>query len=127
MLLEVGKAVSFLGSLLSMLLLLERAFFVPGIRWEERLTLGLEQLVLSGCVCLVSGLVFTWPSAANPEAGRSIFRTLPVKLYLWAALGAALLLGCPGTWRYLMCRCFGRISRGSAPAGGTASERMAVL
>ena len=91
MLLEIGKAVSFLVSLLSMFPLLERAFFAPGTRWEERLGLALEQLVLSGCVCFVSGLVFTWPSAANPEAGRSLFRTLPVKMYLWALLGTALL------------------------------------
>ena len=91
MLLEVGKAVSFLVSLLSMFPLLERAFFAPGTRWEERLVPALEQLVLSGCVCFMSGLVFTWPSASNPEAGRSVFRTLPVKLYLWALLGMVLL------------------------------------
>ena len=91
MLLEVGKAVSFLVSLLSIFPLLERAFFAPGTRWEERLEMALEQLVLSGCVCLISGLVFTWPSAANPEAGRSLFHTLPVKMYLWALPGMALL------------------------------------
>ena len=91
MLLEIGKAVSFLVSLLSMFPLLERAFFAPGTRWEERLGMALEQLVLSGCVCFVSGLVFTWPSAANPEADRSLFRTLPVKMYLWALPGTALL------------------------------------
>lgn len=93
MLLEVGKAVSFLMSLLSMFPLLERAFFVPGTRWEERLVLALEQLVLSGCVCFISGLVFTWPSAANPEAARSIFRTLPVRMFLWALMGVVFLFG----------------------------------
>lgn len=93
MLLEVGKAVSFLVSLLSMFPLLERAFFVPGVRWEERLEMALEQLVLSGCVCFISGLVFTWPSATNPEAERSIFRTLPVRMYLWAMAGMVVLFG----------------------------------
>ena len=93
MLLEVGKAVSFLASLLSMLPLLEHAFFVPGTRWEERLVLALQQLVLSGCVCFMSGLVLTWPSATNPEAKVSVFRTLPVRMYLWAAFGMTFLFG----------------------------------
>ena len=80
-------------SLLSLLPLLEQAFFVPGTRWEERLVLALEQLVLTGGVCLVSGLIFTWPSEANPKTRQSIFHTLPVKMYLWAVLGVGLLFG----------------------------------
>jgi hypothetical protein len=100
MLLELGKAGSFFLSLLSLYPVLVSAFFVQGSRWEERLMLALGKVVVAGCVCLASGLVFTWPSRGNPEAGKAITSTLPVKVFLWAAPGMMVLFLV--SW-YLMC------------------------
>ena len=58
MLLEIGKAVSFITSILSLCALLDSAFFVPGSRWEERLVGSLLRIALAGCVCFASGLRF---------------------------------------------------------------------
>ncbi len=41
MLLEIGKALSFILSLLSLYPIVLSAFFVPGTHWEERLSLSL--------------------------------------------------------------------------------------
>jgi hypothetical protein len=87
MLLEVGKAVSFLVSILSLCALLESAFFVPGSRWEERLVGSLLRIALAGCVCFASGLLFR--SAEHVEG--PVTRTLPVRLYFWALAGMTVL------------------------------------
>jgi hypothetical protein len=87
MLLEVGKAVSFLMSILSLCALLESAFFVPGSRWEERLVGSLLRIALAGCVCFASGLLFR--SAEHVEG--PVTRTLPVRLYFWALAGMTVL------------------------------------
>ena len=87
MFLEIGKALSFLMSILSLCALLESAFFVPGSRWEERLVGSLLRIGLAGCVCFASGLLFR--SAEHSDA--SVVRTLPVKLFFWALTGMAVL------------------------------------
>ena len=87
MLLEVGKALSFIMSILSLYALLVSAFFVPGSRWEERLADSLLRIALAACVCLASGLMFRSTEPGEPP----VTRTLPVRLFFWALAGMALL------------------------------------
>jgi hypothetical protein len=87
MLLEVGKAFSFIISILSLYALLVSAFFVPGSTWEDRLADSLLRIALAGCVCFASGLMFR--SAERAEV--PLMRTLPVRLFLWSLTGMALL------------------------------------
>ena len=87
MLLEVGKALSFFMSILSLYALLVSAFFVPGSRWEERLVGSLLRIGLAACVCFASGLLFR----ETERGGPPVTGTLPVRLFLWALAGMALL------------------------------------
>jgi hypothetical protein len=87
MLLEIGKAVSLLMSILSLCALLESAFLIPGARWEERLVASLLRIALAGCVCFASGLLFR---SADTEPA-SVTRTLPVRLFFWALAGMTVL------------------------------------
>lgn len=91
MLLEIGKLVSLLLSILSLDALLASAFFVPGSPWDDRLLNSLTRLVLAGCVCFASGLLFERPANHNSETGSDILDTLPVRLFFWALAGMALL------------------------------------
>jgi hypothetical protein len=90
MLLEIGRALSFLLSILSLFPVLRSAFFVPGSHWQERLAMSLLYIALAACVCLASGLLFAWPSPANPH-GQSLTSTLPVRMLLCALGGMAVL------------------------------------
>jgi len=99
-LLELGKAISFFVSILSIYPVAISAFFVPGSRWEERLSMALAKLVIAGCVCFISGLIFSWPARSNPEAGVALTSTLPVRLFFWAAAGGVALF--MTSW-YLVC------------------------
>ena len=87
MLLEIGKGVSLLMSILSLCALLESAFLVPGTRWDERLVGSLLRIALAGCVCFASGMLF---QSDEPEPAP-VTRTLPVRLFFWALLGMAVL------------------------------------
>jgi hypothetical protein len=104
MFLELGKAVAFLLSLLSLYRVAISAFFVPGSHWEERMYLALARLVIAACVCFASGLLFTWPSKTNPNAGEPLMSTLPVRLFFWAVGGMVVFfvaiwyLRCEGPW-----------------------------
>ena len=91
MLLEIGKAVSFVTSILSLCALLARAFFVPGSRWEERLVGSLLWIALAGCVCFASGLIFQWTGRSVEHIEAPVMRTLPVRLFFWALAGMTLL------------------------------------
>jgi hypothetical protein len=91
MLLELGKLVSLLLSILSLDALLASAFFVPGSPWDERLLNSLTRIVLAACVCFASGLLFNRQPHEGTEAGPEILRTLPVRLFFWAVAGMALL------------------------------------
>ena len=84
-LLDLGKAGSFLMSVLSLCALLDSAFFVPATRWEDRLITSAAKVGFAGCVCLISGLLF---HVSQPRV--SIAHTLPVRLFLWAIAGFAL-------------------------------------
>jgi hypothetical protein len=87
MLLEVGKALSFFLSILSLYAVMISAFFVPGSRWEERLMDSLLRIGLAGCVCFASGLIFRSSTAEEPP----VTRTLPVRLFFWALAAMVLL------------------------------------
>jgi hypothetical protein len=101
MLLELSRTISFFLSLLSLYPVLMSAFFIPGIRWEERLTMALLKVALAGCICFASGLLFCWPSGNNTEAtspeGTSaeatepLMSTLPVRMFCWTMAGVAIL------------------------------------
>jgi len=83
MLRELGKAVTFILSLLSLYALLTSAFFVPGSLWQDRAVGSLETLALATCMCFASGLIFSSCCTAHPPVSR----TLPVQLYYWALSG----------------------------------------
>ncbi|MBV8631880.1 MAG: hypothetical protein JOZ83_13200 [Silvibacterium sp.] len=87
MLLEIGKALSFFMSILSLCALLESAFMMPGARWDERLVASLLRIALAACVCFASGLLFR---SGEPEPA-SVTSTLPVRLFFWALTGMSLL------------------------------------
>jgi hypothetical protein len=91
MLLELGRAVSFLLSILSLFPAMYSAFFVPGTRWEERLALSLDHIAVSACVCFASGLLFAWPSREHAGAKLSFLSTLPVRLFFLALAAMAAL------------------------------------
>ena len=78
MLLDLGKAVSFATSLLSLCALLDSAFFIPATRWEDRLVACVARIGFAGSVCLISGLLFHLSQPRVPLA-----RTLPVRLFLY--------------------------------------------
>ncbi len=90
MLLELGRALSFFFSMLSLYPVLMSAFFVPGSRWQERLEMALLYIALAACACFFSGLLFARPSLDNP-GGESLMSTLPVRLFLWTTAGMAIL------------------------------------
>lgn len=90
MLLEIGKVLSFILSLLSLYPIVLSAFFVPGTRWEERLALSLARIAMAGCICFASGLLFSWPPRADRQ-GEPLMRTLPVQMFLWTLAGVAVL------------------------------------
>jgi hypothetical protein len=92
MLLELGKAVSFAVSLLSLYPAMYSAFFVPGARWEDRLEMSVERVLLSGCLCLASGLLFAWPERHKREGHEpALMATLPMRMFFCALAGMVLL------------------------------------
>lgn len=90
MLLEIGKALSFILSILSLYPIVLSAFFVPGIHWEDRLSLALVKIAMAGCICFASGLLFCRPPRAGCK-GEPLMRTLPVQIFMWTLAGVAVL------------------------------------
>jgi hypothetical protein len=87
MLLEIGKAVSFLASILSLYALMGAAFFAPGTRWQDRLVASLTRIALAACICFASGILFRQEALhRSPESDAPLNSTLPVKLFYWALL-----------------------------------------
>jgi hypothetical protein len=95
MLLDLAKAASFFLCILSLYHAAIHAFFVPGAHWRERLVFALVRLAFAGCICLLSGMLFTLPARTNPDADpqldQPLARTLPVRLYLWSVGAIAVL------------------------------------
>jgi hypothetical protein len=86
LLLDLSRIVSFAMSILSLCALLDTAFFVPATRWEDRLVASVARIGFAGCVCLISGLLF---HSCEPKV--PLAHTLPVRLFVWALFGFALL------------------------------------
>jgi hypothetical protein len=92
MLLDLGRAISFFLTIISLLALFNTAFFGPGTSWEQRLLASITRVVLAACISLASGLVFRY--STYPKVHLS--KTLPVRLFLWTLLGVTLLF--PVAW-----------------------------
>ncbi len=98
--LKLAKAATFFASLLALYWTALSAFFLPGLRWQERLLLGLARLALTGLLCLLSALIFRLPTRTNPAAHLPLTSTLPLQLFFWAAPILTLLF--LASW-YLTC------------------------
>lgn len=82
--LEIGKALSFAASILSLYALMGSAFFAPGTRWEDRLIASIARIAVAACVCFASGILFREDALRrNPESHPAITSTLPVRLFFW--------------------------------------------
>jgi hypothetical protein len=92
--LDLARAFSFFLSLLSLYWVTLSAFFIPGTRWQERLSLALLRMSLAACVCFFSGLLFSWPARTSRRNPERITSTLPVQLFFWTLGGIALLFLC---------------------------------
>jgi len=83
-LLEFGRAIALIVSILSLYPVMLSAFFVPGTGWEDRLFLSLYRVAVAACVCFASGLLFAYRPRASIKAVGAVMTTLPVRLFLWA-------------------------------------------
>ena len=94
MVLEIGKALSFFASILSLYALMESAFFVPGTEWQDRLIASLLRIALAACICFASGILFREDAlqhSPTSESEPALTSTLPVRLFLWSLFAMALL------------------------------------
>ena len=85
MLLELGKATSFILCIFSLYSVLISAFLEPNTSWQQRMIAGLFRLAIAAGISLASGLLFAFPARTNPDRNIPISRTLPVQLFLWAS------------------------------------------
>lgn len=80
----LAKFLALTLSILSLLVLLGHAFFVPGSSWPDRLRDALGMLGLAASICFASGLVFEIPNRKfDPEPPVPLTHTLPVRLFFW--------------------------------------------
>lgn len=84
--LDIAKAASFFFCILVIYRAAIEAFFDPGARLPDRILLALAYLFFAACASVFSGFIFTWPVRSNPEYGRRLISTLPVRVFLWASL-----------------------------------------
>jgi hypothetical protein len=91
MLLELLRPLSFFVSILSLYPILTSAFFVTGYRWEERLELALLRVAFAACICFTSGFLYARPCGSTVEPAEPLLSTLPVRLFIWAMAGMAVL------------------------------------
>jgi hypothetical protein len=87
MLLDLGRAFTFLLSMLSLYALIDTAFFITATTWQQRLLASIARVVLAAGVCFSSGLLFQF----NTHPNVPISRTLPVRIFLWT-LSAVIVL-----------------------------------
>ncbi len=87
MLLDLGRVVTFFLSILSLLALVDTAFFLPATTWEERLVASITRVVFAACVSFFSGLLFSHSS----RPAEPLSRTLPVRILLWTLLAVIVL------------------------------------
>jgi hypothetical protein len=91
MFLELARAVSLILSILSLYPVMLSAFFVPGSRWEDRLSLSLLKIALAAGICFASGFLFAFRPQARPRMTQPITTTLPVQLFFWAMVAMTIL------------------------------------
>jgi hypothetical protein len=91
MVLDLARALSFFLSIVALYAAAISAFFVPGTHLEDRLILALLRLGLAACICLLSGVLFAWPSHACQQVHPPLISTLPVRLFLWSLAVIAVL------------------------------------
>ena len=91
MFLDLTKALSFFACIVVVYHAAIHTFFSPGAPWKERLAFALLKLALAACVCFLSGMVFTWPSGANPDRATALTATLPVRFFFWSSAFIAVL------------------------------------
>jgi len=89
MLLELGKAISLIASILALYAAGFSAFFVPGTRWEERIFLAFSHIAIAAGVCFLSGLLFAW--RPQPQPTQSLLQTLPVQIFFCGLVAIVLL------------------------------------
>ncbi len=87
MLLDLGRAFTFLLSILSLYALIDTAFFLTATTWQQRLMASITRVVLAASISYASGLLFH--RKTNPNI--PISRTLPVRIFLWT-LSAVIVL-----------------------------------
>ena len=91
MLLEIGKVLSFLLSMLALCEALISAFLVPGVGWEDRLAVSALRIAIAGCLCFASGILFAMSARVHGAEEPPLMSTFPVQLFFWALLGMAIL------------------------------------
>jgi hypothetical protein len=85
LLLDLGRAFTFLLSILSLYALIDTAFFATATTWQQRLLASIARVVLAACVSFFSGLLF------HLHGNLPISRTLPVRIFLWTLAGVIVL------------------------------------
>lgn len=90
MLLELGKFISLLGSLLCLCALFHAAFLIPANTFEQRLLSLLQMLMFAAGVSLASGWIFYYQERRAGMQPTSIASTFPMKVFWWTA---AIILG----------------------------------
>jgi hypothetical protein len=86
-LLDLGRALSFLLCILSLYAVIDTAFFLTATSWEQRLIASIARVVLAACICGASGMLFRYET----EPATPLSRTLPVRIFLWTLFGVIVL------------------------------------
>ena len=91
LILDIGKVLTFFLTLLALLEGINSAFFLPGVRWEQRLAACLLRVGIAGCFSFASGILFTMSARARRVPVPRLASTLPVRLF-FCTLGAMAIL-----------------------------------
>jgi hypothetical protein len=91
MLLDLGRALTFFLSILTLYWVMLSAFFVPGSRWQERLAMCAARVAIAACMCFAAGLIFAWRPGTSRDPRPSPISTLPMRLFFWGLGGMATL------------------------------------
>lgn len=89
-LLKVAKVVSFCVANASLYLAVSR-IFLPDLLLPDRARLAVASLLFAASASVLSGMVFIWPSPSNPQRGRPLATTLPLRVFLCASIAILLL------------------------------------
>jgi|GEM_PF-5068912 len=90
MLLELGKFVSLLSSLLCLCALFHAAFLIPANTFEQRVLSLLQMLMITAGVSLASGWIFYYQERRAGMQPAGIASSFPMKVFWWTA---AIILG----------------------------------